>query len=61
MNSVLQIFLNIEQIRDIFLYEDEEKYKSFLSFILNSEDKDINNVVKKKRIFNYRINKFIKR
>ena len=48
MNSVLQIFLNIEQIRDIFLYEDEEKYKSFLSFILNTEDKDINNVVKKK-------------
>ena len=50
MNSILQIFLNIEQIKDIFVYEDEfeEKYKSFLSFILNTEDQDINNVVKKR-------------
>ena len=48
MNSVLQIFLNIEQLRDIFFQEDDKINKSFLSFILNTEDKEINNIVKKK-------------
>ena len=48
MNSVLQIFLNIEELKDIFIHEDERVHKSFLSFILNSENKEINNVVQKK-------------
>ena len=48
MNSVLQIFLNIEEIRDIFVIEDEKEYKRFLSFILNSENKEVNSVVQKK-------------
>ena len=48
MNSVLQIFLNIEQLRDIFIQQNRELSKPFLSFILNSEDKEINNVVHKK-------------
>lgn len=48
MNSILQIFLNIEQIRDIFIHEDIEEEKKFLSFILNWEDKEIKNVIQKK-------------
>ena len=48
MNSVLQIFLNIEQIKELFINENEEDNKSFLSFILNSENKEINQVVEKK-------------
>ena len=47
MNSVLQIFLNIKKIKDLFIYEKEEENKKFLSFILNSENKDINKVVKR--------------
>ena len=48
MNSILQIFLNIKQLKDIFIQENIEKTKSFLSFILNSENKEINKVVQKK-------------
>ena len=48
MNSILQIFLNIEQIKNIFINENEEQNKSFLSFILNSENKEINEIVNKK-------------
>ena len=48
MNSILQIFLNLETIRDIFIHEDDDENKKFLSFILNSENKEINNVVNKK-------------
>ena len=45
MNSVLQIFLNIEQIRDIFIYENDDENNQFLSFILNTENKEVNNIV----------------
>ena len=48
MNSILQIFLNIEELRDIFIPENDKQNKSFLSFVLNTEYKDINNIVKKK-------------
>ena len=48
MNSVLQIFLNIEELRDIFIQETDQKNRSFLSFLLNSENKEINKVVQKK-------------
>ena len=48
MNSILQIFLNIEQLKDIFIQENDELNKKFLSFILNSENKEINDVVNKK-------------
>ena len=50
MNSILQIFLNIKQLKDIFIQENTEQNKSFLSFLLNSENKEINNVVQKKDI-----------
>ena len=48
MNSILQIFLNIEQLRGIFIKENDKQNKEFLSFILNTEDKEINNIVKKR-------------
>jgi len=48
MNSILQIFLNIDQIKDIFIHEDIEEEKKFLSFILNWEDKEIKSIVEKK-------------
>ena len=48
MNSILQIFLNIEEIKNIFIKQNEEKKKTFLSFILNLENKEIINVVNKK-------------
>ena len=45
MNSVLQIFLNIREIREIFVQNNLEEYRNFLSFILNSENPEINRVV----------------
>ena len=48
MNSILQIFLNIKQLKDIFIHENNEQTRPFLSFILNSENKEINKVVQKK-------------
>ena len=36
MNSVLQIFLNIEKLKSIFIKETPEENKYFLSFILNN-------------------------
>ena len=45
MNSVLQIFLNIKEIKDIFLPKNSEEKRKLLSFILNSENPEINKVV----------------
>ena len=47
MNSILQIFLNIEEIKTIFIKQKEEN-KDFLSFILNLENKEIMKVASKK-------------
>jgi hypothetical protein len=47
MNSVLQIFLNIDLIKDIFV-RPEEEYQQILSFILNTENSEINRVVQRK-------------
>ena len=47
MNSILQIFLNIKEIKDIFLPKELEEQRKFLSFILNSENPEINKVVEK--------------
>ena len=48
MNSILQIFLNMEEIRNIFIHKDEASNRQFLSFILNTENKEINNIVQSK-------------
>ena len=48
MNSVLQIFLNIKEIKEIFVHDDLEEYKKFLSFILNAENPEVNRVVENK-------------
>ena len=45
MNSVLQIFLNIKEIKDIFLPKNNEEERKLLSFLLNFENKEINKVV----------------
>ena len=45
MNSVLQIFLNIKEIKDIFLPKNSEEKRKLLSFILNTENPEINKVV----------------
>ena len=45
MNSVLQIFLNIKEIKSTFIPKNLEEHRNFLSFILNSENPDINKVV----------------
>ena len=45
MNSVLQIFLNIKEIKDIFLPKNSEEKRNLLSFILNTENPEINKVV----------------
>lgn len=49
MNSILQIFLNIQEIKDIFLreFKTKEEELKFYEFIINK--KEI------KRRFNYRI------
>ena len=47
MNSILQIFLNIKEIKDIFPPKELEEQRKFLSFILNSENPEINKVVEK--------------
>ena len=47
MNSVLQIFLNIDLIKDIFV-RPEEEYQQILSFILNTQNSEINRVVQRK-------------
>ena len=47
MNSVLQIFLNIDLIKDIFVCHEDEN-QQMLSFILNPENNEINRVVQKK-------------
>ena len=47
MNSVLQIFLNIDLIKDIFV-RPEEEYQEIFSFILNTENSEINRVVQRK-------------
>ena len=57
MNSVLQIFLNINLFKEKFIYEDNDKKKKFLSFLLNSQDKYINKIVAKK---GYLVLEFIK-
>lgn len=48
MNSILQIFLNMEEIRYIFIHKDEASNRQFLSFILNTGNKEINNIVQNK-------------
>ena len=48
MNSILQIFLNMEELKNIFVYEDEESNRQFLSFILNTENKEVNSIVQQK-------------
>ena len=45
MNSVLQIFMNIKEIKEIFLQKNEDVYKQFLLFILNTENDEINRIV----------------
>ena len=47
MNSILQIFLNIKEIKDIFLPKNIEEQRKFLSFILNYENPEINKVIEK--------------
>ena len=47
MNSVLQIFLNIDLIKDIFVIHEDE-YQEVLPFLLNTESNEINRVVQRK-------------
>ena len=47
MNSVLQLFLNIDLIKDIFINHEEE-YQEFLPFLLNTENFEINMVVQRR-------------
>ena len=48
MNSILQIFLNMEELKNIFIHKDEDSNRQFLSFILNTENKEINSIVQQK-------------
>ena len=43
MNSVLQIFLNIQKLKDIFLKKDEKEKKLFMGFITNPNKQKNNN------------------
>ena len=45
MNSVLQIFLNIKELKDIFIPKNLEENKKLLSFILNTDNNEINKIV----------------
>ena len=45
MNSVMQIFLNIKELKDIFIPKNSEENKNFLSFILNTNNNEINKIV----------------
>ena len=45
MNSVLQIFLNVKELKDIFIPKNSEENKNFLSFILNTNNNEINKIV----------------
>ena len=45
MNSVLQIFLNIKELKDIFIPKNSEENKNLLSFILNTNNDEINKIV----------------
>ena len=40
MNSVLQIFLNIQKLKDIFIRENEKENEQFMNFIINSNSKE---------------------
>ena len=46
LNSVLQIFLNIEQLKNIFIKQTPEENKIFLSFILNNYEKNSGKLMK---------------
>ena len=45
MNSVMQIFLNVKELKDIFIPKNAEENKKFLSFILNTNNNEINKIV----------------
>ena len=47
MNSVLQLFMNIKELKNIFIHKKVEDNKKFLSFILNFDNKEVNRVVKR--------------